>query len=56
MAQELVSILERTRYTPREMYHLLQEQGYIGQDRAKKALCLMAYRHMNRIRKLSSMA
>lgn len=45
----LKSILINSRHTPREMYEILNQHGYIGQDKAKRAICLMAYRHINRI-------
>lgn len=38
--------------SPRTMYELLEEQGYRGQDIARRALCLMAYRHIRRIRRI----
>ena len=38
--------------TPRQMVDLLAAYGYIGQERAKKAVCLMAYRHLNRLKKI----
>ena len=38
--------------TPRIMYGELEKLGYIGQERARKAVCLMAYRHINRIKKI----
>jgi ATP-dependent Clp protease ATP-binding subunit ClpX len=38
--------------TPREMLEAIGKYGYIGQTQARKAVCLMAYRHINRIRKL----
>ena len=40
------------RFTPREMFDTIETYGYIGQVRARKAVCLMAYRHLNRLRKL----
>ncbi len=45
----LKSILQHSQNTPREMFDLLNQYGYIGQDKAKRAICLMAYRHINRI-------
>ncbi|MBN1410503.1 MAG: AAA family ATPase [Spirochaetales bacterium] len=39
-------------YTPKKMFTMLGEYGYIGQESARKALCLMAYRHINRIKKI----
>jgi ATP-dependent Clp protease ATP-binding subunit ClpX len=38
--------------TPRTMYAQLQEHGYRGQDTARRALCLMAYRHVRRIKRI----
>ncbi len=39
-------------YTPQEMMDKIGTFGYIGQERAKKALSLMAYRHINRLKKI----
>ena len=36
--------------TPDEMSRKLEEIGYRGQDRARQAVCLMAYRHIRRIK------
>jgi len=36
--------------TPREMFLRLEEEGYVGQEAARVAVCLMAYRHIRRIR------
>ena len=36
--------------TPRSILKLLRQQGYIGQEKAAKAVCLMAYRHINRLK------
>ena len=38
--------------TPAAMFKALQEQGYRGQDDARRALCLMAYRHLRRIKRI----
>lgn len=38
--------------SPREMYELLAEHGYRGQDVARRGLCLMAYRHVRRIKRI----
>ncbi|WP_428261665.1 AAA family ATPase [Haliangium sp.] len=38
--------------SPREMFARLGELGYRGQDRARRALCLMAYRHVRRIKRI----
>jgi len=38
--------------SPREMFGLLEEHGYRGQDTARRALCLMAYRHVRRIKRI----
>jgi ATP-dependent Clp protease ATP-binding subunit ClpX len=38
--------------TPRAMYAQLQDHGYRGQDNARRALCLMAYRHVRRIKRI----
>jgi ATP-dependent Clp protease ATP-binding subunit ClpX len=38
--------------TPRQMFALLEEHGYRGQDPARRALCLMAYRHVKRVKRI----
>ena len=38
--------------TPREMFDQLEELGYRGQAPARRALCLMAYRHIRRIKRI----
>jgi ATP-dependent Clp protease ATP-binding subunit ClpX len=38
--------------TPMEMNYLLANNGYVGQEKARQAVCLMAYRHINRIKKI----
>jgi ATP-dependent Clp protease ATP-binding subunit ClpX len=38
--------------SPREMFDIIEANGYIGQAQARRAVCLMAYRHINRIRKI----
>lgn len=38
--------------SPRQFFDLLDEQGYRGQDEARRALCLMAYRHVRRIKRI----
>ncbi|MCA9674783.1 MAG: AAA family ATPase [Kofleriaceae bacterium] len=38
--------------TPRAMFGMLHDQGYRGQDGARRALCLMAYRHVRRIKRI----
>ncbi len=38
--------------TPREMFELLEEYGYRGQAAARRALCLMAYRHIRRVKRI----
>lgn len=37
---------------PKEIFELLEESGYMGQDGPRRALSLMAYRHVQRIRHL----
>jgi ATP-dependent Clp protease ATP-binding subunit ClpX len=39
-------------YTPQEMFDILSNNGYVGQEHARKAVCLMAYRHINRVKKI----
>jgi ATP-dependent Clp protease ATP-binding subunit ClpX len=38
--------------TPQSMFEALETHGYRGQDPARRALCLMAYRHVKRIKRL----
>ncbi len=38
--------------SPKDMFAELGELGYRGQDIARRALCLMAYRHVRRIKRL----
>lgn len=37
---------------PAALFAALSEHGYRGQDAARRALCLMAYRHLRRIKRL----
>ncbi len=38
--------------TPKEMYEGLESHGYRGQEAARRAMCLMAYRHVRRIKRI----
>lgn len=38
--------------TPRALFKQLEELGYRGQDAARRAVCLMAYRHVRRIKRI----
>jgi ATP-dependent Clp protease ATP-binding subunit ClpX len=38
--------------TPRAMFTALHDLGYRGQDTARRALCLMAYRHVRRVKRI----
>jgi ATP-dependent Clp protease ATP-binding subunit ClpX len=38
--------------TPKEMFAMLEEHGYRGQNIARRALCLMAYRHVRRVKRI----
>jgi ATP-dependent Clp protease ATP-binding subunit ClpX len=38
--------------TPRQMFDALEGLGYRGQDEARRALCLMAYRHIRRVKRI----
>ena len=38
--------------SPRVMYDQLGEHGYRGQESARRAVCLMAYRHVRRIKRI----
>src|SRR6186713_1531224 len=37
---------------PKKIFQKLEEAGYRGQDEARRALCLMAYRHVRRIKRI----
>ncbi len=37
---------------PVEAYRAIEARGYRGQEAARRALCLMAYRHVRRIRRI----
>lgn len=39
-------------FSPRQIFSRLEELGYRGQDSARRALSLMAYRHVRRIKRL----
>ncbi len=38
--------------TPRQMFDMLADEGYRGQDAARRAVCLMAYRHVKRVKRI----
>jgi ATP-dependent Clp protease ATP-binding subunit ClpX len=38
--------------SPQAMFQALHDLGYRGQDSARRALCLMAYRHVRRIKRI----
>lgn len=38
--------------SPKDMFARLEDLGYRGQDEARRALCLMAYRHVRRIKRI----
>jgi len=38
--------------SPQAMFEALNDLGYRGQERARRALCLMAYRHVRRIKRI----
>ena len=38
--------------SPQAMFQALHELGYRGQEPARRALCLMAYRHVRRIKRI----
>lgn len=52
MSKVFEHLLDQSHLTPIEMVNILHQNGYIGQEKAKKAICLMAYRHLNRLKKL----
>ena len=37
---------------PRLLWKQLEEHGYRGQEQARRALCLMAYRHVRRVKRI----
>ena len=45
--EKLKSIID---WSPRELFEHLEGLGYIGQDEARRRLCLMAYRHVRRLK------
>jgi ATP-dependent Clp protease ATP-binding subunit ClpX len=45
-------IRELPNLSPPEMFEELSERGYRGQEPARRALCLMAYRHLRRIKRI----
>jgi len=38
--------------TPMDMAKVIHREGYIGQEQAVKSVCLMAWRHLNRLKKV----
>ena len=50
--QKVMKLLQNFDATPQEMFNVLNSYGYVGQIQAKKAACLMAYRHINRLKKI----
>jgi len=38
--------------SPRQMFAMLEEQGYRGQNEARRAVCLLAYRHVRRVKRI----
>jgi ATP-dependent Clp protease ATP-binding subunit ClpX len=38
--------------SPQAMFAALQDHGYRGQDHARRAICLMAYRHVRRVKRI----
>jgi ATP-dependent Clp protease ATP-binding subunit ClpX len=49
LIEYIYAIPERT---PLELYNLIRSNNYIGQDNAVRALCLMAFRHIRRLKKI----
>ncbi len=39
-------------FSPADMFSELAERGYRGQDVARRSLCLMAYRHIRRVKRI----
>jgi len=38
--------------SPRQLFGMLDEHGYRGQDTARRSVCLMAYRHIRRLERI----
>ncbi|HTE50268.1 MAG TPA: AAA family ATPase [Kofleriaceae bacterium] len=45
-------VRELPEVSPRQMYAMLEEHGYRGQDEARRAVCLLAYRHIRRVKRI----
>lgn len=45
--EKLRSIMD---WSPKELFQHLEHMGYVGQDETRKRLCLMAYRHIRRLK------
>lgn len=45
--EKLRSVMD---WSPRELYQHLEHMGYVGQKEARQRLCLMAYRHVSRLK------
>jgi ATP-dependent Clp protease ATP-binding subunit ClpX len=39
-------------FTPKKMFDMLSQLGYKGQEHARKCVCLMAYRHLRRLKNI----
>ena len=45
-------LMDISLHSPKEMLTRIQNLGYVGQEKAQKAVSLMAYRHINRLKKI----
>jgi ATP-dependent Clp protease ATP-binding subunit ClpX len=45
-------VRELPELSPREVFRLLENEGYRGQESARQAVCLMAYRHVRRVKRI----
>ncbi len=50
LAAALNRLKEVPVFSPQQAYHKLEELGYRGQEKARKAVCLLAYRHVRRLK------
>ena len=46
----LVKLRSVMDWSPRELYEHLEHLGYVGQQETRRRLCLMAYRHVRRLK------
>lgn len=49
-AQAVKKLIRIRSRSPRELYDSLGQAGYVGQESTRRSLCLMAYRHVRRLK------